>query len=194
LSQASKTSRAGFAPLVLGADHLASILDDNQLVTVGHLADGIYVGWLHEDVHRQNCLQAGDSGLRIANCGGKPASGGVATMGQVIGCCGDQHGVNSECLRIYVHENGDGSLVEDAVDRGDEREGSGDDQVSLARAGGDDGQMQTRGAAGDANGMADADVVSKVLLKLSDVRPEAEVASLQYLVDSRYLGIGQVGR
>ena len=112
---------------------------------------------------------------------------------QVFNGLSDQSRVYVTRGRVHVHEDGDTALEEDAVGRGDEGEGSGDDQVAFLNPGRDDGQVQTTGAGIDSHGIPRTDGGSKGFLKRFDLRAEAEVAGLQDFVDRRDVGIGEVG-
>ena len=66
---------------------------------------------------------------------------GRATLGQVMESLGDEGRGYVQCLGINVHEDGDGTLIEDDVGRGDEGKGGRDDQVAFVHACGDDAKV-----------------------------------------------------
>lgn len=96
-------------------------------------------------------------------------------MSQVVDGFGHQVGVDIAGSRVYVHENGHGPLVEDAVSRGDKGKGGGDDQIAGLDAGGNDAEMQAAGAGIDADGGGRAHVPGKDPLKRFNLRADAQI-------------------
>ena len=112
---------------------------------------------------------------------------------QVMNRFGDEGGIYVEGMGVNVYKDGDGTLVEDDVGRGDEGEGGGDDQVAFAHAGGDDAQMKPCRAARDADGVVGSNVGGEALLELVNAGAEAEIPGLEHLIHCLDLGGGDVG-
>ena len=110
-----------------------------------------------------------------------------------MGGLGEEGWVDVAGDGVHVHENGDGALVKDAVGRGDEGKGGGEDQVALLEASGDDAQVQAAGARVDAGGVGHACVGGHGLLEGVDARADAQVAGVEDLGDGLDFGGGQVG-
>ena len=107
---------------------------------------------------------------------------------------GDEGRVDVARGRIDVDKDGDGALVENAICGSDERKRGGDDQIALARPGGDDAQVQAAGAGVDANRVTSSHSFRAGFLEGFDLRAEAEDRRLQDPVDGGDLGFGEIGR
>ena len=112
------------------AERLAGVLEDAEAVAGGERLQLRHRRRVAEDVDRQD-------------------AGGALADGRRGGL-----GVEVERLRIDVAEDRPGALVEQAVGRGDEAEGAGQDLVARAPAERPHAEVQRRGAAGDRDRVA----------------------------------------
>ena len=141
------TSADGAALGVDGADRLAGVLEDAEATGGGQLLQLRHRRRVAEDVDRQ------DSPGALAGSG----RGGLR--------------VEVERDRVDVAEDRARALVEQAVGRGDEAEGAGQDLVAGAPAQRPHPEVQRRGAAGDRNRVLDPEPLRQ--LPARSARPSA---------------------
>lgn len=104
------------------------VFDDDEIVRAGDGEDGIHVGGQAEEVD-------GHDGARPGRDGGF-----------------EQRGIDVVGDRVDVHKNGLGADVSDRASSRDETEGRGDDFISLADTGAQEGEDRGVGAGGAAYG------------------------------------------
>src|SRR5690606_34926269 len=126
----------------------AGILDDAQPPGPGELLNDVHGSDLAERID-------GENGARAAGGGG-----------------GEMTGINVPGLRVDVYEHGACPLEHDGVGGGDEGEGGADDFVIRLDADGADQQVQAAGAAGNGDGMSNADVIGDGAFEFVNLRAE----------------------
>ncbi len=163
---------AGADPAALGVDRaerLAGVLEDaeapggRQRLQLGHRRREA------EDVDRQ---QAGGA---LADC----RRGGI--------------GVDVERQRVDVDEDRPRPLVEQAVGRGDEGEGAGEDLVARPPAELAHPEVERRRAAGDRDRVLDPEPGGQLALEALAHRPQREPARAQHLEHQLLLARAQLG-
>ena len=124
---------------------------------------------------------------------GQPFFGFFAASRQVTRRFGEHGHIEISGARIRVHEDRDGVFEQDHIGRGDEGEGRGEDQVTGLDAGSAHAQVQPGRARVDANGMICSGIVAETFFEGTDLRPHAEVGTLEHLDDRLDIAIRQAG-
>ena len=144
-----------------GPERLRVVFDDQQLMLVGDLADGLHVGALAVQVDRHDGL-----GLR---CDGRFDLGWVDTIR----------------FRVRIDENSRRPRDPHGLRRGEERVGGGDALVSGTDAQGHEGQPQCVGSVADADGVFHPVIGRQLRFEALEHRPHHVLSALQDFVEVR---------
>lgn len=156
---------AALAPLVFSAKALGSILDHDQIVTVGDRINLIHIGRLSVKADRHDGLCAGGD------------------------CCFDLGGVDVAGIRLDIHEDGFGAEQHDHFCSRDKGERRGDHLITELDAHGHQADKQGFSAAGHRDAVLGAGVGLELLLQLAHFRAHDILAVLQHLVHALLDGI-----
>ena len=96
-------------------------------------------------------------------------------------------------MGVDFSEDGDSTDLEEDVDDSDESEGWDDDFVVGADAEGEEGEVEGGGAAGDSDGVFNADVGGELALEGVHLRAYAELRAGEDAEDGSALGVTDVG-
>jgi hypothetical protein len=142
--------RADGASAIAGAERLAGVLDEGELVGRRQLGEAIELGRVTEDVDDEDSPRVlGDRGA-------------------------GRFGIHVERAWIDVDEDRSAALVEDRVGGGDERERRRDDLVARADAGQAHGEVQAGRPARDGGDLTGAYPLGQRGLEPVDHRPQGE--------------------
>ncbi len=143
---------AGALALVLGAERLGSVLDEDQVVALGDVPERLHVGALAEQVDDED--------------------GAGARRDLVL----DLERVEVVGERVDVAEDGAGAGAADGAGGGEEGEGGQDDLVAGAEVQGVQGQRQGVGAGAAADAVGDAAIAGQLVLQGGDLGSEDDLS------------------
>ena len=155
------TERAGGLVIEARADGLGGVLDHVQAVALGDLTDGVHVGTLAEEMHRND----------------RP--------GERRDCVFDLLRVDVERPRIDINEHGLRAQPPDGAGRGEEREARHDDFVPFADVEGHQREEDGIAARSTGDGVLRAGECGDRFFELLHVRPEQEAAGVDDAGDGR---------